>query len=182
MNCSNCGSANLANAKYCSSCGKELPKQPEAVEVQPEQPAKKTSETTKKIAQAVGGIVGFAIAYFIGQHFFFKTPSVDKKMSTVATEMNKTCPMMADEYSRLDSATTFPDKIFQYNFTLVNLEKSEVNLDTVKKYVEPGILNNAKTNPAMQPLRDNKVTLVYNYMDKKGVFVLKITVTPDMYK
>lgn len=88
---------------------------------------------------------------------------------------------MVDQNTRLDNVAAFPNNIFQYNYTLVNLEKSEVNIDTVKKYLEPNIINNVKTNPDLKPYRDNKVTMAYNYRDKNGVFVLKIEVTPEMY-
>jgi hypothetical protein len=88
---------------------------------------------------------------------------------------------MVDQDTRLDNAVALPGNVFQYNYTLVNLEKSEVNIDTVKKYIEPGIINNVKTSPDLKAYRDNKVTMAYYYKDKNGVFVLKISVTPDMY-
>jgi hypothetical protein len=102
-------------------------------------------------------------------------------MMEAASELNKTCPFMVDKDTRLDNAAALPGNIFQYNYTLVNLDKSEVNVDTVKKYVEPGLINNVKTSPGLKVYRDNKVTMAYNYRDKNGVFVLKITVTPDLY-
>ena len=89
---------------------------------------------------------------------------------------------MIDQYTRLDNTVAFPNKSFQYNYTLINMDKSEVNLDTVKKYIEPGIINNVKTNPDLKIYRENNTTMIYNYRDKNGVFVLKIAVTPEMYK
>ncbi len=53
---------------------------------------------------------------------------------------------------------------------------------TVKKYIEPGIINNVKTSNDLKVYRDNKTTMIYNYRDKNGVFVLKLSVTPDMYE
>lgn len=88
---------------------------------------------------------------------------------------------MVDRDTRLDNAVALPGNILQYNYTLVNLDKSEVNVDTVNKYVVPGIINNVRTNPGLKVYRDNKVTMDYAYKDKNGVFVLKISVTPDMY-
>ena len=60
--------------------------------------------------------------------------------------------------------------------------KAEINLDTVKKYFEPGLINNVKTNPDLKTYRDNKTTMIYSYRDKKGEFVVKFSVTPDMYE
>jgi hypothetical protein len=39
---------------------------------------------------------------------------------------------VVDEYSRFDSAVALPEKSFQYCYTLINLSKSEVNIDTEK--------------------------------------------------
>lgn len=126
-------------------------------------------------------VVGTIVTVLI-QQFFFKTPTLDEAMKKAAKDLNKTCPQMVDQYSRLDSTFVMPGHKFQYNYTLVNLEKSEVNLDTVKKYIEPGIINNVKTNPGLKKLREKKVTFNYCYRDKKGEFVLNIEVTPDRYK
>ena len=89
---------------------------------------------------------------------------------------------MVDQYTRLDNALALPENIFQYNYTLVNITQSEINLDTVKKYIEPSIINNVKTSPDLKIYRDNKTTMIYNYRDKNGVFVFKLSVTPDMYE
>ena len=135
----------------------------------------------KKTIGIIVGIVAFGLTYFGVQQIFFKAPTFDKAMMEAASELNKTCPIMVDQDTRLDNAAALPGNIFQYNYTLVNLDKSEVNIDTVKKYVEPGLINNVKTNPDLKGYRDNKVTVAYNYKDKNGVFVLKINVTPDLY-
>lgn len=134
-----------------------------------------------KIIGTVVGIVVFGLSYLAVQQLFFKPVSLDKAMMEAASELNKTCPIMVDQDTRLDNAVALPGNIFQYNYTLVNLYKSEVNIDTVKKYFEPGIINNVKTNPDLKVYRDNKVTMAYYYKDKNGEFVLKISVTPDMY-
>jgi hypothetical protein len=103
-------------------------------------------------------------------------------MMAAASEINKTCPIMVDQYTRLDNVLAMPDNACQYNYTLVNIDKSEVNLDIVKKYIKPGLINNVKTSPDLKIYRDNKTTMVYNYRDKNGVFILKYSVTPDMYE
>lgn len=89
---------------------------------------------------------------------------------------------MVDEFTRLDNSIALPCNIFQYNFTLVNTIKSEVIPDTVKKYLEPSIISNIRTNPDLKFFRDNKTTMVYFYKDKNGEFVYKLSVTPELYK
>ena len=140
-----------------------------------------TKEKKKKTIGMVVRIIAFGLLYFAAQQIFFKPPSFDKVMMQAASEINKTCPIMVDEYTRLDNAVALPDNIFQYNYTLVNITKEEVNLDTVRKYIEPGIINNVKTNPDLKIYRDNKTTMRYYYKDKNGEFVHKFSVTPDQY-
>lgn len=89
---------------------------------------------------------------------------------------------MVDQFTRLDNSVALPDNSFQYNYTLVEVTKDEVIIDTVKKYIEPNILNTVKTNPDLKFFRDNKTTLIYNYKDMNGEFVHKFSVTPEMYQ
>ncbi|RZJ31763.1 MAG: hypothetical protein EOO48_01080 [Flavobacterium sp.] len=121
------------------------------------------------------------IAAFLATHFIF-SPSVDKKLAQTASEMNKTLPMNIDRFTRLDNVVSLPGKVFQYNYTILENTKAEVNLDTAKKYIVPPLLNNVKSSPDMKPLRDEDVIFNYNYRDKNGVFVVKYSFTPDMYK
>ncbi|HET8573506.1 MAG TPA: hypothetical protein VFL76_06510 [Edaphocola sp.] len=164
-------------------CGYDLPKpivEPENEDAPPLGASDKGSK--KRLIGTIVGIITFALAYWGVQQIFFRPPSLDKMMVREAGEINKNCPVMVDQYTRLDNVLALPPRSFQYNYTLVNLTKAEVNLDTAKKYIEPSILNNVRTSPEMKTLRENKVTLIYYYRDKVGHFVYKVTVTPDMYR
>ncbi len=135
----------------------------------------------KKRIGIMVGTLAFAIAYLTVKQIFFKPPSFDKQMMQAASELNKTCPIMVDKETRLDNTVSLPDNVFQYNYTLVNLTKDQVKIDTVKKYVEPTLINNVKTNPGLKIQRENKVTMSYSYKDKNGNFICTIAVTPDKY-
>ncbi len=179
-NCTNCGMSNDETAKYCSGCGFELPKTESKITENMD--SKKTSENKKKILPTIVGIIAFGLSYFAVQHFFFKKPSFDKVMVEVASEINKTCPLMIDQNTRLDNTIAMPDNVFVYNYTLVNLEKKDIDINEMKDFIEPNVINNMKTNPDMKLYRENKTTMTYNYKDKKGEFILKINVTPEQYE
>ena len=89
---------------------------------------------------------------------------------------------MIDANTRLDNTIVLPKKTFQYNYTLINLEKETTDIEEMKKYLEPNITNNIKSNPEMEYYRKRDVTLKYYYYDKHGVFLFNISVTPDKYK
>lgn len=148
---------------------------------------KSTKHKSKSLKYGIGFIIVFAIFYAIG-HFagesiikIFNKPSFNKEMVQMASEINKNCPIMLDAQTRLDNTIALPDNVFQYNYTLVNSEKASLDIEGLKKYLEPIIYNVAKTNPDMKLLRDNKTTLNYYYKDKSGVYLFTISVTPDQY-
>ena len=83
---------------------------------------KQTDNTNKrkKIIGIIAGIVAFWLTYFAAQQLFFKPASFDAAMMEAANALNKTCPIMVDQDTRLDNAVAIPGNIFKYNYTLVN--------------------------------------------------------------
>ena len=177
--CNKCGAENLNNAKYCQECGCELPKP--TVEEAQQTMTKPVKEKNRKtlIKSIIGTIVGMIIGTVITQQLFFKSPSFDKVLMEMASEMNKSCPMMMDGETRLDNVTVLPPKTIQYNYTLVNMVKESIDTIVMKEYLEPNITNFVRTDPQMQFFRDNKTTINYHYRDKVGNYVFIIPVTPE---
>lgn len=133
----------------------------------------------------IGTIVGTAVAAIVGvliQNYFNKPISIDQAMMQAASELNKSCPMMVDSETQLDNAIALPDNKFQYNYTLVNYTINEIDLEQLQANIEPGIVNNVRTNPDLKTYRENSVTMVYAYKDKNSEHLLKIEVTPERYK
>jgi len=149
---------------------------------------KSSSFKSKNLTFLIGFafVVAFAIFYLIG-HFggtkvagLFK--SYDKVMKETAIEVNKTCPTMIDYMTRLDNATVLPNNVFQYNYTLITMVKDSINIDGLKKYLEPNITSFVKTNPIMKTMRDHKTTINYFYKDKVGSYLFTIAIDPEKYK
>jgi hypothetical protein len=140
----------------------------------------------------VVGIVVLVLAFNAGKELFSKKNSTDKELTSkqsdfdkvliqTSNEINKSCPILVDQETRLDNTTVLPGKTLIYNYTLLNLEKSQISVDTIKKYVVPTILNLVRTSPDMKIFRENETTFKYLYKDKIGAFVYELTVTPEMY-
>jgi len=128
---------------------------------------------------------GIAIATQLGGKVikdFFNTTVYDKAMMEVASELNKSCPIMVDSETRFDNAIALPDNIFQYNYTLINVLKDSINVDEFKDFLDPTITNYVKSNPDMKMMRDRETTINYYYKDKTGIFLFTVSVTPDKYK
>ena len=141
----------------------------------------KVSNKQKQIKTIIGIAVGITVMVLI-QQFVFKAPTFDKQMMQVASEINKTCPIMVDKETRLDNTIALPNNVFQYNYTLVNMEKNNVNISELEEYLKPIILNTIKTNPDLKSFRDHKTTMSYNYKDKNSEHLFKLSFTADQYK
>ena len=128
----------------------------------------------------MGMLVGVA-AIFLIQHFFFNPPTFDERMIEMASEMNKSCPIMVDKETRLDNVTPHSGKVIQYNYTLVNVKKEEVDINEIDRFLKTNMTNNVKTNPNMKAMRENKVTMSFSYKDKNGNFLTEVEVTPEIY-
>ena len=140
-----------------------------------------SAEKRKKQIGIIVGIVIAAIAYFAAMKLFLKPESFDQILVKTAIEVNKTCPMMVDKETRLNNSVALPGKILQYNYTMVNYELADIDTTKAKPLIEANIISAVKTSPKMKIMRDNAVTLVYHYADKKGVFITDITITPEKY-
>lgn len=136
----------------------------------------------KNNIRTIAGLFVGVIVMFLVQQFLFKAPSFDKEMMKVASEFNKSCPIMVDQITRCDNTAALPDKVFLFNYTIITMTKDSMDVEGLKKNLEPLIINSIKTNPAMKYLRDNQVTISSCYKDRNGVFLFEISVTLDKYK
>lgn len=185
VTCTTCGSENKSTHKYCFNCGYELPKV--VVEEVHDNTIEQLHKRKKKRNLIIGLVVAFTVislvtATIFGMQNIIKPFFTGKVMETAVKEVNKNCPMMVDQYTRLDSASVISENSMQYNYTLIDTELADVNQDTVKKYVFPEIINNVKSSPDLKVFRDLKTTFIYSYRDKNGLAILKFPVTPEMYQ
>ena len=141
-------------------------------------PEVKNNTNIKKI---IAAIVGFVVIFLIFQFYFTSTTLIDKQLSKMASEINESCPMMVDAETQMDNTVALPEKTIQYNYTLIKIDKDEIDIDIVRETLRPSILNIIRTDPGMKTLTDIDVTFIYNYRDKNSEHILKFTFTPDEY-
>jgi len=183
IHCAQCGTENTANHRYCFNCGFELPKiQTTSQDNTFQQPIRKKTGKLKNLTTAIVSVIAFALAYYGVQQLFFKAPELDRAMMEMASEINKSCPVMIDADTRLDNTVALPDNIFQYHYTLVNVEKATADTSGMKNYLDESITNQVRTNPQMKFQRDHRTTMNYYYKDKDGLFLFLISVTPEEYE
>jgi hypothetical protein len=132
------------------------------------------------IVTAITVAIAIAIGSYVGQSFF-SHPSIDQQMQAAANDVNKVCPVMVDQETRLDNAIAGPGKLFTYNYTLINFSIDEIDTDIFSANIRTTMKNNIRTNPEMRVFRDNKITVAYAYKDKAGNFIHKVEIPPDEY-
>lgn len=211
LKCNHCGQFNEVKTEYltfCVSCGKKLDnnfknwqtrnpdktfddfKQQVCVSETDSQKNTQKSKSNKSrgLKYWIGFTVFFAIFYGIVQFSsdkiagIFRKPSFDEAMVVFASEINKNCPMMIDNATRLDNAVALPNNTFQYNYTVLTELKDAKQIEDLKNYLEPNIVNIVKTEPQMKIIRENRTTVNYNYKNNSGVFLFAITVGPGKYE
>ena len=192
--CTHCKTENSSKAKYCIECGFELPKI--IKEVVPEvqttvKPKKRRKYVSLLLIISLIVITLSVLGYFTYQKLVenkvFETienviNTAKNPLQLIANEMNKSCPMMVDEETRLDKVTLPSKTVFQYNYTLINYEKTEIDTVKIKSSLEQNIIRLTKTNPQMQYQRENNVTMNYIYNDKNGDYLMSIIIPPELYK
>ncbi len=181
--CSNCQKENVSIAKYCSNCGKALETRDSELfeaalaEVAP----KKKFKPFVLLGLVFGIMVMFAVAYLV-QYRLLVSPSFDTVMMKAVSDINATCPIMVDKLTRLDNAIALPDNTIQYNYTVLEMQSSQIDTVAFRKQIFPNILNNVKTNPSFKIFRDNAAVLIYAYRDKDGLFIQQFAITAAMYQ
>ena len=124
------------------------------------------------------------VVIFSSLMFIPKPPKVDlfnKELINISNLLNKQCPIVLDQDTRLDTTSTGPGNSLTYYYTLVNYQKNEIDSDKFIKLLKPNILNNAKTNKDMENFRKNKVELIYVYRDKNNIEAFRIVLPPNEY-
>ncbi|ANF51057.1 hypothetical protein A0O34_11270 [Chryseobacterium glaciei] len=114
-----------------------------------------------------------------------KEKTIDDELKEAATSMNKLTPQILNDGIRLDSVSAEPNRVFKYNYTLIQDVKenvTEAEINTFKKEAKEGAVNAIKTSADMQQFRDNDVTLKYSYYDKNGKPTADFSVTSAEYK
>lgn len=126
-------------------------------------------------------VLAFPLLFLFGCGESYKEPSFEEIMREPTKSLNKNCPTMVDkETTRFDGGEVLPNKVFQYNYTIVNSDRSELNVEGLKRDVTE-VLEKDILDSNTLILRDNKATIQYKYNDKNGHTLFVISFAPDQY-
>ena len=103
------------------------------------------------------------------------------ELEDISVQMNKTCPMVIDSGTRLDSTAaneTPLTLVYYYTATTANIDALPDNVEEVKVQLKQKAQDNLDTNPAMETFKKGNVALTYDYRDKNGRHLFNYTVSP----
>lgn len=105
----------------------------------------------------------------------------ENQLRDEANELNKSLPYMINNDIRLDSAEVKNWNILNYNYSLVNIISSDLDIENYKTEIHKSILDWLKKDKSMDSYFNNWISLWYNYYDKNNSFLFSIVINPNEY-
>lgn len=118
----------------------------------------------------VGGLYG-AMAYLHEQN-----SELERQLTQMAEEGNAELPTMVDTQTRLDSMSAESDNRFEYTYTLVNLQTSQIDRETLERNITPQLKKLICTESGTEVFRSNGVDVVYTYHGNDGGQVASVVI------
>lgn len=102
--------------------------------------------------------------------------STQSKLDKLAKDLQKPLPLQVDSETTWTNVESGSDNSLVYIYSLKTVKASDVTSGELEQKLKPGVMEQYRTHPAMKPLRDLKVTLVYRYKDSTGASVGEFSV------
>ena len=111
-----------------------------------------------------------------------KDKQLNKQLNKMADNLNESTPTVLDPHTRFDSVGVTTDNVFQYYYTLINIDNPEKLLKEQKDEIINNMGSAFTTDKSLQIFTKNNVTLQYIYRDTAHTVIDIITIEPDNYR
>lgn len=138
------------------------------------------TKTTKVTVSALIAISTALLSYYTVR-YLLSDDNLELSLQETAAQLNEKTPMQLDEETTFDSVAVTGKKKLDYYYTLI-YKSTEVNKDTVEKYVKPMLIERVKASSEMNDLKDKEVIFTYNYYGYDAQPAVSIQVTPQLYQ
>lgn len=105
-----------------------------------------------------------------------------KDLARIAEEINEKCPQMLDSETRIEGIEVKDPNTLIYHYTLIHIEKKNVDTNQFYRMLWPGIISNIKTSIEMKKLRENNTLIEYSYVDKSNQPIYTFHIGPKEYE
>lgn len=133
-------------------------------------------------ARIILGIIVFAFISAVLKMAFQQRPSsLNEDLINAANEINKHAPIIIDSTTRFDYVNALSENVFQYNYTLLTLNRTEVDTNLLKSSGKESMIRQFNENPQTSIFKDNNVEIQARYTDKNGEYVTTVSILPNEY-
>lgn len=130
--------------------------------------------------------VKLVLAMIVSLLFVQCTGNSDKRLHKElvrrAAELNQSTPVALDQYTRFDSVGVSNDNVFQYYYTITNINNPHQLITFQKEEMMQQMDKMYATDRALQFFVNNSVTMEYIYRDTEQNVIELITIETEKYK
>jgi hypothetical protein len=108
--------------------------------------------------------------------------TLHKELIKTAAEWNRATPVAFNQHIRLDSLGVTKDNVFQYYYTLTNIDNPNELIDLHKEEMLEEVDNLYTKDRSLQFFVKNNVTIEYIYRDIDQNVIDIITIETEKYK
>ena len=133
-------------------------------------------------SRIIFGIIIFAFISLVLKIALNKPPAtLNDDLIAAANEINSHAPIILDSTTRFDRVDALSGNIFQYHYTLLTLDKTQVDTTNLKTSGRQYLIEQTKQDPKSSIFRDNGIVIEAKYFDKKGDYITTLSVSPGEY-
>lgn len=107
---------------------------------------------------------------------------VNHQLSKMANELNKSVPVVLDEHTRLDSVSVTSNNIFQYHYSIINIDNPHQLLLEQRDQIIGNIEKAFMIDKSLQIFTRNNVIIQYIYRDVKINVIDTLTINSEQFK
>lgn len=108
--------------------------------------------------------------------------ALHKELIKTAAEWNRTTPIALNQHIRLDSLGVTKDNVFQYYYTITNIDNPNQLILLHKEEMLQQVDKVYATDRSLQFFVNNSVTMEYIYRDTEQNVIDIITIEAEKYK
>lgn len=114
------------------------------------------------------------IAVLGGIRVLMSGGSIAKQLKKAEVELNKSCPKMIDEITRMDKVVA-GERDITYHYTIIGVE--DADMLNAKETLIQNTTNILRTNPDTKKLLDKKIIMSYVYKSQSGKQLFSFSVS-----
>ena len=134
-------------------------------------------------SRIIFGIIIFAfITAVLKMAFHEPASNLNDDMIKAANEINSHAPIIIDSTTRFDYVNALSGNVFQYNYTLLTQDRSQIDTNLLKHSGKESMIQQMTQNPkTAKNFKDNNIEIQARYTDKNGEHVAAISIYPNEY-